>query len=198
MALLIAGTCLLHRCSVYMYNCNWAGLKTIAVLMLDVVTMVMVILAVITQCFGLRQSVLRYSLWILFRGVIVIFITSSACNMQHRCSAAFDVNDYLVQSAGKCVMVGVASSLNLYISTFFIAIPMKTTICGCFSLQTVITTYYGKNLDIMQLAMSFSSCPPFIIFPTSPMLKPAACKYVYTGNIRPCIMMFDTVKMGFP
>ena len=59
-----------------------------------------------------------------FMGVTVIFVASSACNMQHCCSAALDVNvhDHLVQSAGKCVMVEVASSrsvMNLCISPFF-------------------------------------------------------------------------------
>ena len=59
-------------------------------------------------------------------GVTVIFIASSACNMQHCCSAALDVNvhDYLVQSAGKCVMVEVASFFSicyepLYINLFY-------------------------------------------------------------------------------
>ena len=121
-----------------------------------------------------------------FMCVTVIFIASSACNMQHRCSAAFDVNvhDYLVQSAGKCVMVGVASSrsvMNLCISPFFIAIPMKNTICGYFSLKTVYYSivYCGKNLDIMQLVCHSLLTHLLSFFPSPMDFSPKALPFTY-------------------
>ena len=47
MALLITGACLPHRCSVH--NCNWTGLKTIAVLTLDPTLLVILVRSMTEQ-----------------------------------------------------------------------------------------------------------------------------------------------------
>ena len=81
-------------------------------------------------------------------------------------------------SAGQYVMAGVPSSL-CYISTSFIAIPYMRLL---FTPNHFFTTYCGKNLDIMQLAMSFSSFYHFSHLPAVLLdCLPRLCHLVTCG-----------------